>query len=161
MHRTKLLSLLLVAGALAATAACSANFPYGMSLNRHNFVSTHHIPLRLELVDTVNGETVWTLNVPAGKQAVVEFENPDTWDASQRGAKPANEVRWEILETDAKIAKLENTKDLSGRPVLLKVHKRELAPEIDGTDVADSNGGNGSAAVDDTGQTAPDSDAAE
>lgn len=143
MHRTTL-SLLLVA-ALAATTACSASFPYGRSMNRHNFVSTHHIPLRLELVDTVNGETVWSLDVPAGKQAVVEFENPDTWNASQRGAMPANEVRWELMDPDAKFADLDRSKELSGRPVLLKVHHRELSPEIDGTGVASSAGSSRSA----------------
>jgi len=149
------------AGLLAVIVGCSANFPYGMSLNRHNFTSTHHMPMRLELMDTITGETVWSLDVPVGEEAIVEFENPDTWQASQRGAAPAEEVRWDIVDPDAKLADLQHSQELSGRPVVLKVRRRELSAEIDGPEaVGSDNGGrsvgaNGASRMSEPSRSAP------
>jgi hypothetical protein len=113
--------------AFMTLAGCSTKFPYGTSWDRHNFVSTAHMPLTLTLVDTVTGDTVWALDIPVGKQAVVDFEHDQDWTAAQSPATPASSMRWQILDLDSAIANLENEEQLSGNPVLLKVSVRELA----------------------------------
>ena len=143
MHRTAL--CLSLAAVLGAVAACSASFPYGMSLDRHNFTSSHHLPKRVKLVDTTNGETVWSLDVPVGKKAVVDFETDSTWNASLRGAFPASKVYWDVMPPDTKLAKLEHSKELSGRPVRLEQEIRELDSAVDGPEAEGSNANGGSA----------------
>jgi hypothetical protein len=56
---------------LVACTGC-VHSPYGMSLDRHNYTSTPHMPLTLTLVDTMSGETVWELDVPIYKKAVLD-----------------------------------------------------------------------------------------
>lgn len=113
--------------ALLTLAGCSTKFPYGTSWDRHNFVSTAHMPLTLTLVDTITGDTVWTLDVPVGKQAVVDFEHDEDWTAAQSPATPPSSMRWQVLDLDSAVANLDNEQKLSGNPVLLKVSVRELA----------------------------------
>ena len=112
---------------LMTLAGCSTKFPYGTSWDRHNFVSTAHMPLTLTLVDTVTGDTVWSLDIPVGKQAVVDFEHTEDWTAGQSPAVPPNSMRWQVLDLDSAVANLENKQPLNGNPVLLKVSVRELA----------------------------------
>lgn len=145
MYRTAL--CLTLAAALGAVAACSASFPYGMSLDRHNFTSSHHLPKRVKLVDTTNGETVWSLDVPVGKKAVVDFETDSTGNASLRGAFPANKVYWDVMPPDTKLAKLQHSKELSGRPVRLEQEIREINPAVDGPEAeAEGSNANGGSA---------------
>jgi len=114
-------------GTVAAMALCTGcvHFPYGQSLNRHNFVSTPQMPVTLQLLDTMTGETVWELEVPINKMAVVDLDHDARWTAAQTPHMPATEIRWGIFEPSQRVGMLNEKKPLSGNPVLLKYVIRE------------------------------------
>lgn len=120
--------IVLLAAVTLFTGGCT-HFPYGMSLDKHNFVSTPHMPLTLTLVDTYSGDTVWSLDVPVNKMAVVNFDHSDHWTAAQPAALPAKKIKWDIFEPDRRYGFLKNEQKLSGNPVLLKVSIREKGDE--------------------------------
>jgi hypothetical protein len=125
----KRIALILVAAACLLTAGCGAvdstRFPYGASKDRHNFHSTWETPYNLALVDRVTGETVWALEVPVGKMAVVDLEHTQDWTPSLYGANPAHSIRWGLFDPNMPVGVLLKQQDLSGRPVALKVTLRD------------------------------------
>ncbi|MBI1367599.1 MAG: hypothetical protein GC162_02980 [Planctomycetes bacterium] len=121
----KRLMIAMFAVLLALSAGCSTNFPYGTSWDRHNFVSTPNMPLSLSLVDTVTGQTVWTLDIPVNQQAVVDLEHNQDWVAAQSPATPAHEVRWKVMSLGTLADNVDNHQKLNGNPVLLKVMIRD------------------------------------
>jgi len=113
----------------------STSWPYGMSADKHNFVSTHNMPLNIELRDSVTDETLLMIHVPAGEMVVMNFKREQKGTASASGAMPANRVRWEIMPPDKSFdTKLENTRELAGREVVLRVHVRDDSALPDGVD---------------------------
>lgn len=132
MKLSHLLALLLLS-AVVLPAGC-VNAPYGMSLDRHNFGSTVQNPRRVTLIDSTNGETVWSMDVPVGQTLVMDFEQPATWTQSEfTGAQPADRVTWGLFETGETFGSLDEEVPLpSGNPVYLRVEERELEePEIE------------------------------
>ncbi|MBI1373033.1 MAG: hypothetical protein GC159_09755 [Phycisphaera sp.] len=132
MHTTRRSILATLTAATAVTlllgaAGCSTHFPYGRSIDRHNFESTPLLPVTLTLVDSVTHETLWSLDVPVGKMAVVDLEHKHDNTAQQTAAEPAYKMRWAVLDTGTTFADLPNTLELPGNPVLLKMTHR--APE--------------------------------
>jgi hypothetical protein len=113
--------------AVVVLAGCTTRFPYYASFDRHNYISTPRQPLSLTLVDTLTGETLWHLDVPPGKMAVVDFEHKTDWVASQSPALPAEKITWDIVDPGDVIGWLEHEQKLSGNPVLLKVAVLESA----------------------------------
>jgi len=69
----------------------------GMSLDRYTYESTPWRPWTVNLIDTRTHETIWSAEVPPGKQLVVVFrkgkgptpENPDlmTWEITEAGRR--------------------------------------------------------------------------
>ena len=123
MRRFSVVCMLLVGAMLFA--GCTTRFPYGRSADRHNFVSTRHQPLSLSLSDTTTGETIWTLDVPIGKMAVVEFDHNTDWVPAQSPALPAEKMYWDLFEPGSLIGTLRHEQDLPGRPVIMHVRVRD------------------------------------
>jgi len=117
MNRFALLAVLIA----ALVAGCSTKFPYGISWDRHNFSSDYHLPKHVELIDTTNGETVWETDVPVGKQLVIDLQHDAKWTPNMSPATPATAMRWEIHDHGSFVSVLDNYKELSGNPVLLKM----------------------------------------
>ncbi len=87
----------MVAGVIASAAALSGvgglggcHTPGGIaySADRYTYVSTEWQPYTISLVDTTTGETVWTVDVPVGKQLFMAFRT---------GSGP-NEFRPDMLD---------------------------------------------------------------
>jgi hypothetical protein len=121
----RILSLLALAAAAASFAGgCNTYTDLGfvMSRDMHPFVSSAFLPKTLTLVDTLTGETVWSLDVPMGKLAVLQFKHQSTYVKSLVPATPADEIRWEVFDdVGTRIGYLPNSQKLNGDPVLLKV----------------------------------------
>lgn len=116
---TRIAMVCLVTMTLAA--GCSTHFPYGVSWDRHNFVSEYHLPKHVALVDTATGKTVWEKDVPVGQQLVIDLEHDNDWTAGQSPASPAKSMKWDILPLDSVFDTLKNEQKLNGHPVMLKV----------------------------------------
>jgi len=142
----------LVAITLIATLVGCAKFPYGMSLDRHNFISTPHQPLTVSIKDTITGEELLRVDVPIYKQLLIDFEHKHDWTPAQGPALPAEVVHWEVIDADRLMAGgpsgiLKNRLDLPGNPVKIVVDVREAeslaaAPTYQpaGTDTSGSSG---------------------
>jgi outer membrane biosynthesis protein TonB len=127
MKRTcGLLALIL----LASSTGC-AKFPYGMSLDRHNFISTPHQPLTVSVKDTITGEELLRVDIPVYKQLLIDFEHKHDWTPAQTPGLPAESVTWEIIDADRLMAggmiggDLKNRLELPGNPVKIVVDVRD------------------------------------
>lgn len=118
-----------LAVALTATTGCQTKFPYMASYDRHNFVSTPHHPVSVELLDTVTDEIVWRLDVPVYKKAVVDLEHTSDWNETQQGSLPAYRVSWKVMNIGDNVNVLDQKQNLAGNPVLLRYVIRD-APEL-------------------------------
>jgi len=86
---------------ITASAATSASILTGcggeggafFTNDRHTYVSTAWRPWTVTLVDTRNGEAVWSADVPVGKQLAVQFRK----GAGPNENKP-DMMDWEIKE---------------------------------------------------------------
>lgn len=130
---TRYVSMTIVTAVLL-TCGCarsySAKFPYGRSIDRHNFVSTPHLPLTVTLKDTVTGEELLRIDVPVYKQLIIDLEHKKDWNATLTPALPAEYCTWDVVDSGRNIAanikgQLRNRLDLPGNPVILKVDVRE------------------------------------
>ena len=103
-------------------AGCKTSFPYGASLDRHNFLSTPSNPLSLALEDAITGEELLRIDVPVGKMLVIDFERRVDWAPAQTPGLPAHRVEWDIVEPDRVVkAYLSNGMDLPGNPVRMRM----------------------------------------
>jgi hypothetical protein len=116
--------------ALVSIVGCT-RFPYGMSLDKHEFLSTPELPLTITLVDTVADQEVWRVDVPVNKKLVVDLEHAEDWRPGLTPASPAYKVSWQIMEPGAFSSILARSQELSGNPVLLKMVVRD-SPELPG-----------------------------
>lgn len=132
MHRSArtVVAAVAVAGLVALTGcAANVNFPYWASLDKHNFVSTPNMPLTLTLVNSNTGQTVWSLDVPVGKMAVVDFDGDARWTPAQTPGMPADKIQWDLFDPGDRIGTLDYEKELDGGPVVLKVSVRSTEVE--------------------------------
>lgn len=84
-----------------ATAACGLCFTGchtpggpGYSADQFTYVSTEWQPYTISLIDTTTGETIWTVDVPVGKQLFMTF---------RKGAGP-NSYRPDMMDWQIEIA---------------------------------------------------------
>lgn len=111
-------------------AGCSANFPYGRSMDRHNFVSDPHMPKTILLIDSMTKQEVTRWDIPVGKKLVVDLEHEADWTASMNVAEPAHRLTWVIIDVDHRFYSPthENHLALSGNPVYLRMYDTRKAP---------------------------------
>ncbi len=115
---------------LGLLAGCSANFPYGRSMDRHNFVSDAHMPKTILLIDSVTKQEVTRWDVPVGKTLVVDLEHEADWTAGMHVADPAYKVTWAIIDNKSKwyLPTNEQSLALNGNPVYLRMYDTRQAP---------------------------------
>jgi len=74
------------------------------SIDRHVYVSRPHTPKTVSLVNTVTGETLWSVEVPVGRQLVVQFYNGRHDDPVMSA-----DMRWRLMEVTTDWKNLNNT----------------------------------------------------
>ena len=109
----------LIAVAVVSAAGCSVRAPYGISWDRHNFASYPYQQKIVSIVSQQTNETLWRLEVPVNKMAVVDLGS-QSWASGTY----ATEVAWEVFKPNAFIGVLANKQELPGHPVKIVVDVR-------------------------------------
>jgi hypothetical protein len=115
---------------LAATVL-AMTFALGCSRDKHEVNSTHHMPATLQIIDTLNGQTVWSMDVPVGQRLIYDFDYDNAAPEFMKSPNaPANRMKWWTVpsyvqgnynsystrhKTDG------GTVELPGTPILAKV----------------------------------------
>ena len=73
------------------------------SADRYTYESTTWSPKTVFVVDTRTGQTIWSIDVPVGKQVAVGFES----DNGPNAYMPDTMV-WEVMDYDRKFGTLSN-----------------------------------------------------
>lgn len=75
------------------------------SMDRFTYVSTSYQPKTLVLLDTRDGEEIWSVDVPVGQKLVVQFE-----EGKAKNATPENPdlMKWELGSADQSRLTLRN-----------------------------------------------------
>lgn len=103
--------LAILALALTALSPLSGCNPYrqggsGQSADTYTYISDAHTPKTVSLIDTRTGETVWSYEVPVGRQLTMRFYK------NYQSAKDPNNpdtMRWEEFEAGTYYGGLHNT----------------------------------------------------
>ncbi len=104
-------------------------FPLGQSLDQHHFVSRPHLPMTIELKDTVTGEIVWKLDIPVDKEGIVRLDRERIGGNHFTGGSPATAIQWGIYDIGSGVTDdWQFTQELNGNPVMLNMVIRD-APE--------------------------------
>lgn len=118
--------------ALALAATGCVKFPYGSSIDKHNFVSTPSRPLTISVEDALTRDELLRIDVPVGKKLVIDFGHKTDWSGGPSSAMSAETVRWQVLPPGKTFkGQLRNEMALSGNPVRMKVTIREPQSMID------------------------------
>lgn len=93
-HRGASPAWLAIAVFCGVGTGCHSPGGSGYSADRYTYVSTEWQPYTISLVDTTTGETVWTVDVPVGKQLFMSF---------RKGSGP-NSYRPDMMDWEIEIA---------------------------------------------------------
>jgi hypothetical protein len=93
-------------GATALSAGCYYEGGPLKSIDRFTYASTTWEPKTITLIDTRTGETLWTADVPVGKELVIDFNVPANADNSEWLPDVAE---WEIFPYPTRSGQLTNT----------------------------------------------------
>lgn len=83
---------------LAGMAGClpgTNDAGHGWSMDKHVYKSVVWQPKTVSLTDTASGETLWTKEVPVGKQIVIEFHAND---AAGDDPRRPDQMAWDIVD---------------------------------------------------------------
>jgi hypothetical protein len=91
----------------------------------HVYVSRPHSPKTVSLVNTVSGETLWSVDIPVGKQLVVRF-------VDDRLDDPINSsmMKWDLMEETTDHKNLTNQMPVPGRNYRRLDLELRPAPEL-------------------------------
>jgi hypothetical protein len=110
MTRRRIARPLAAAAALATLAiagACSVpGFYEGgsrASNDLHVYVSRPHSPKTVSLVNTVSGETIWSVDIPVGQQLVVRF-----YDNQYKDPINSAQMNWDLMKETTSFHELKN-----------------------------------------------------
>ncbi len=125
------LALSILAGA-AFLPGCYAPGGSGFSTDTHTYVSTAWQPYTVTLKDTRTGKDFWSIDVPVGKQLVLNFRDGD--GIAKSGTPDLME--WEIMDAGEMFGQLDNSIPVPPAP------GRRLDPTIRATpELPESMGG--------------------
>lgn len=99
---------LAVAALLAATAISSGCYYEGGALrsnDRFTYASTSWQPKTVTIVDTRTGETLWSVDVPVGRQLVIDFNTERRADNTEW---LPDEALWDIMPDTRRHGALKN-----------------------------------------------------
>src|SRR5437773_5544586 len=131
---------LFAAAAFAGLAACwPGHRPGGseQSIDEHTYISTPDFPKTVRVVDWTTNTTLWSVDVPVGKQVTIRFY--DDHDPKNT-ARPAL-MRWEIYEAGNEFGDLHNAMpvpDAGHRKIVWDVQKTPAVPTPENTEGARS-----------------------
>lgn len=98
-------------------AGCTSG--HGVSIDRHAFSSTNHVPQTIYVIDTVTDEVLFKCEVPAGHQLVLDFDGNKTYMPTFTGSIPATKLKWDTCPIDQRLVILENRQELSGNAIMI------------------------------------------
>lgn len=100
-----------------------------VSIDRHTFRSTPHLPATVVLMDTTNGEEFWKMDVPVCMRLQLDFSRKPEIEGMVYNRNPASELTWSLMPDDTDKVIDQGQCFFDGcRPFLMKVRYRE-APE--------------------------------
>lgn len=100
-----------------------------VSIDRHTFRSTPHLPATVVLMDTTNHEEFWKMDVPVCMRLRLDFSRKPEIDGIISNPNPASELTWTLMPDDSEKVIDQGQCFFDGcRPFLMKVRYRE-APE--------------------------------
>lgn len=127
---------------LGLAALVAGSMLAGCSADRSVFESTPFRPARVEVVDTLNRETLWAMDVPVRQKLVVDFDTRKAkeWEAFDAPREPARFLRWKLYPIGARKAFFdgyyvgkpldEGTVELEGNPIMLNYQIRPREDDI-------------------------------
>lgn len=101
------MSMACVAAAIVSLAGCSTYKPGGSGFSDDTFTyySLSHQPVTVAIVDTRTGQTVWTYEVPVGRQLTISFQDDY---APENTLTPAR-LTWQEMKQGETGGTLENS----------------------------------------------------
>ena len=100
-----------------------------VSIDRHTFRSTPHLPATVVLMDTTNGEEFWKMDVPVCMRLRLDFSREPEVEGAVYNRNPASELTWSLLPDDTNKVIDQGQCFFDGcRPFLMKVRYRD-SPE--------------------------------
>jgi hypothetical protein len=105
MTTARILGRFLIAGALAM-AGCAGYTPggSGASVDEFTYQSTADTPKTVKVIDWTTNTTIWSLDIPVGKELVVRFYD----DHDVKNATRPALMRWELFESGREHGELHN-----------------------------------------------------
>ena len=106
---TTLAATAVLLGALASSGCILERVPgyweggSRASNDLHTYVSRPWEPKTVSLVNTVTGETLWSVDVPVGKQLVIKFN-----DSKYEDSPNPTEMLWDIMDVSTDYRPLKN-----------------------------------------------------
>ncbi|MEQ9453955.1 MAG: hypothetical protein RLN76_05100 [Phycisphaeraceae bacterium] len=126
--------------AMMTLAAAAAALPLGCTANRTTYLSTTFSPKSVEVIDAINDETLWTMDVPVGQKLVLDFDSPNEDSIFLFDPAPPVVMTWELHNAGRKTifgqyyvyGALDKGKvELPGRPVVARMTIRPLDAAFD------------------------------
>lgn len=132
MRRSTIAASLLAAA--AALGGCRSEGGIGYSGDSYTYVSRTWEPKTISVVDTRTGETVWTLELPVGKQLNLKFV---------KGTGPnefyPDEIQWKVVEAgNAGLANTTSRLPCPPRDARRIEWVRRPVPELPGSELSAS-----------------------
>lgn len=107
------------------------------SMDRHVFVSTSWQPKTVNLVDTRNGETIWSVDVPVGQKLAMEFvDNKNVVDERPANSWLPDTMRWGLGSAEHTSLSLSN--EMSVPPASVRRIEWTLRPVPESPAAADA-----------------------
>jgi hypothetical protein len=98
-RRTATLATIALAASAMLSSGCEGipgNYPGGSqaSIDRFTYTSTTDLPQSVSLIDTRSGQTVWSKDIPVGRQLVLRFTPVESrWELTE-----PDRMNWAIME---------------------------------------------------------------
>lgn len=106
-----MIAMALVTVGLAGLAGCWKEGGRGISSDAYTYISTAFYPKTVSVIDTRTGQTVWSYDVPVGRQLNFQFSASDE---PQSAAYP-DKIKWSEVDAGQLFGTLENEQPMPGR----------------------------------------------
>lgn len=107
MNRSRALALVLASAAPALLAGCiTGHYPGGglASQDKYVYESTPDYPQSVVLVNVTTGEKIWSVDVPVGRQLVIQFHE----DRNEGDSANPDIMNWQLMEMGNRSGSLDN-----------------------------------------------------
>ncbi|MAX25552.1 MAG: hypothetical protein CMJ19_13710 [Phycisphaeraceae bacterium] len=104
-----------------------------VSIDRHTFRSTPHLPATVVLMDTTTHEEFWKMDVPVCMRLRLDFSREPEIEGFVYNGNPASELTWTLMPDDKDEVVDQGQCFFDGcRPFLMKVRYRDAPETRDG-----------------------------